>query len=900
MPDHSHPLDAHHHINRLDSAIEEDEAEKEGRGKSAHQGEDEEEEASANSSDSDRGQRRDSVNLLDMTDYPSVQPNVIDQKQPRDSMMMDTDKSNVNLLDKNSISSKTLNTSLHKFDPLQKATKSVSPGIGDNSNSNSTVIDSKSSGVKAMPTRLPTPRRPVSYTHLSADNIHTTNHPNQHPTVITTSTTTTNAAAAAAVAASAPAIQLGPTPPSSPGRRVRHTSIARLVKPVPRELGKANRELAEFDPLISPVRDTKVMPVIDASKDDLLTLSPTILPSKKGAHHTSLAEQSSMIGDLMKQQQQQQQQEKTFIKPCSSNTRIPLPKSTTQQQQQPCPIKNSQDETPQQIQEPAIVTRSTAAINQVPNIPPTTTTTTTGSATKLRKPEVIVPKSIKRLPSNPRKEMSVNYTRRPSFPTNDIVQDQLDKERENSRRLSANLISAQGLISQPDDIVDEHTANGIAPVGISRTASHDARMDKIHDRLQCLVDVRIPSENEEQQQQQQINEPVIHEYKKEHGNTEVMSAKTALNKYRPFLSPFEKTEIMRYPAIYYVGTHAKKHQASTDETAHNYGYDDDKGDYHIAVKDHLNYRYEIIESLGKGSFGQVVKCKDHKNQADQGFVAVKIIRNKKRFHAQAQTEVRILEKLMKWDPKNKHYNVRMMDSFYFRDHLCIVFECLSLNLYEILQQNSYQGFSMGLVKRFAFQILTSLKLLSDHNVIHCDLKPENILLKQPDRSGIRVIDYGSSCYANEKVYTYIQSRFYRAPEVILGLDYGLPIDMWSTGCILAELYTGKPLFPGENEPDQLACIMQLLGVPSKDYLDRCTRKKQFFDMYDQPRKSINSKGKKRRPNSLTFTEALRRSTYDNFDRDFGDFISKCLTWEPDERLKPHEALSHPWIQAIKK
>lgn len=204
------------------------------------------------------------------------------------------------------------------------------------------------------------------------------------------------------------------------------------------------------------------------------------------------------------------------------------------------------------------------------------------------------------------------------------------------------------------------------------------------------------------------------------------------------------------------------------------------------------------------------------------------------------------------------------------------------------------------------------------------MKPENILLKQPDRSGIRVIDYGSSCYANEKVYTYIQSRFYRAPEVILGLDYGLPIDMWSTGCILAELYTGKPLFPGENEPDQLACIMQLLGVPSKDYLDRCTRKKQFFgiygwlrqlvikhtngsffffysiDMYDQPRKSINSKGKKRRPNSLTFTEALRRSTYDNFDRDFGDFIGKCLTWEPDERLKPHEALSHPWIQAIKK
>lgn len=97
--------------------------------------------------------------------------------------------------------------------------------------------------------------------------------------------------------------------------------------------------------------------------------------------------------------------------------------------------------------------------------------------------------------------------------------------------------------------------------------------------------------------------------------------------------------------------------ASTDQTALNYGYDDEKGDYQIVLKDHLNYRYEIVESLGKGSFGQVVKCKDHKPVTSQtpsddptssNLVAVKIIRNKKRFHAQAQTEVKILEQLMAW------------------------------------------------------------------------------------------------------------------------------------------------------------------------------------------------------------------------------------------------------------
>lgn len=283
MSDDSHPLDAPHHIHQLDSTALEvgEEAEKEGRGKPTHQGE----QASSDSDRTTTRRRRASVNLLDMTDYPSVQPNVIDQKQSRDnSLMIENDKSNVNLLDKNS-NNKPLNTSLHKFDPLQKTSKSVSAGLGSNSN---VVIDTKSSGGKAMPTRLPTPRRPVSYTHFSADNIHTntTIHPNQHPTIITTAT----AAPTTITATSAPSIQLGPTPPSSPGRRVRHTSIARLVKPIPRELGKANRELAEFDPLISPVRDAKMMPVIDDSKDDLLTLSPTIIPSKKGAHHVNTAE----------------------------------------------------------------------------------------------------------------------------------------------------------------------------------------------------------------------------------------------------------------------------------------------------------------------------------------------------------------------------------------------------------------------------------------------------------------------------------------------------------------------------------------------------------------------------------------------------------------------------------
>ena len=143
--------------------------------------------------------------------------------------------------------------------------------------------------------------------------------------------------------------------------------------------------------------------------------------------------------------------------------------------------------------------------------------------------------------------------------------------------------------------------------------------------------------------------------------------------------------------------------------------------------------------------------------------------------------------------------VTMYDYFYFRNHMCITFEMLCINLYEFIKNNKFQGLSLGLIRRVAVQLLLSLRFLSKLRVIHCDLKPENILLKAPNKSSIKVIDFGSSCFENERVYTYIQSRFYRSPEVILGLPYDMAIDMWSFGCILAELYTGYPIFPGENE-----------------------------------------------------------------------------------------------------
>ncbi|KAI1126356.1 hypothetical protein F5Y10DRAFT_214781 [Nemania abortiva] len=358
------------------------------------------------------------------------------------------------------------------------------------------------------------------------------------------------------------------------------------------------------------------------------------------------------------------------------------------------------------------------------------------------------------------------------------------------------------------------------------------------------------------------------------------------------LNIYEKGEIMDYGDIYFCGTqNANKIVGDLHTSKPNFGYDDERGDYSIVMGDHLAYRYEIVDVLGKGSFGQVVRCIDHKTG---GLVAVKIIRNKKRFHQQALVEVNILKKLREWDPKNKHSMVNFTHSFYFRGHLCISTELLDMNLYEFIKSNSFRGFSLKLIRRFTKQMLSSLAILKQHKVIHCDLKPENILLRHPLHSEIKVIDFGSSCFENEKVYTYIQSRFYRSPEVILGMTYGLPIDMWSLGCILAELYTGVPIFPGENEQEQLACIMEVFGPPEKHLIEKSTRKKLFFDSMGKPRLTVSTKGRRRRPSSKTLQQAIKCD-----DEPFLDFLARCLRWDPDRRLKPEEAIRHEFITGHK-
>ena len=319
----------------------------------------------------------------------------------------------------------------------------------------------------------------------------------------------------------------------------------------------------------------------------------------------------------------------------------------------------------------------------------------------------------------------------------------------------------------------------------------------------------------------------------------------------------------------------------------NLNYEVKEGNYIFKRGELILNRYEIIKILGKGSFGICYKSYDKKNNE---YVCLKILNNSPNSIEQYKSEINILKVLNNDIIRRSGHFIKMKNFFNFKGYICIVFELLSINLFEEIQNSNFVGFDLSTILRFSIQLLFGLLILKNKNIIHCDLKPENILLVKKGKTGIKIIDFGSSCYINQAQYEYIQSRYYRAPEVILGLDYGCEIDMWSLGCILCELYCGIPIFPGENEYDILYYIMEYIGMPPKELIEKSRKKLEFFNEDGSPLEKKNSMGKIRRPNKKSIEAFLI-----NADKDFIDLIQNILKWKKEERFNPEQALKHKWI-----
>ncbi|KAG6507010.1 hypothetical protein ZIOFF_032345 [Zingiber officinale] len=322
------------------------------------------------------------------------------------------------------------------------------------------------------------------------------------------------------------------------------------------------------------------------------------------------------------------------------------------------------------------------------------------------------------------------------------------------------------------------------------------------------------------------------------------------------------------------------------------GFEESK-EFPIVLKSVIAGRYYITEYLGSAAFSKVVQAHDLHTGMD---VCLKIINNDKDFFDQSLDEIKLLKFVNRHDPSDEHHLLRLYDYFYYQEHLFIVTELLKANLYEFQKYNHESGgveyYTLSRIQDIARQCLEALLYLHHLRIIHCDLKPENILLKSYSRCEIKIIDLGSSCFEMDNLCTYVQSRSYRAPEVILGLSYDQKIDIWSLGCILAELYTGDVLFPNDSVPMILARMIGILGPIDEEMLSLGLETNKYFtekyDLYhtneetDQVEYLI--------PESSSLSHQLLDS-----DAKFVDFLSCLLQINPRRRPTASEALEHEWL-----
>ncbi|RNA38194.1 Homeodomain-interacting kinase 2 [Brachionus plicatilis] len=197
----------------------------------------------------------------------------------------------------------------------------------------------------------------------------------------------------------------------------------------------------------------------------------------------------------------------------------------------------------------------------------------------------------------------------------------------------------------------------------------------------------------------------------------------------------------------------------------------------------------------------------------------------------SQIEVGILSRLGQ-ENADEYNLVRAYEVFQHKNHTCLVFEMLEQNLYDFLKQNKFSPLPLKCIRPVVQQVLVALSKLKKLGLIHADLKPENIMLVDPIRQPykIKVIDFGSASHVSKAVQsTYLQSRYYRAPEILLGLPFCESIDIWSLGCVMAELFLGWPLYPGSSEYDQIRYVCQTQGSPPEHMLRAATKTTRFFN-----------------------------------------------------------------------
>lgn len=296
----------------------------------------------------------------------------------------------------------------------------------------------------------------------------------------------------------------------------------------------------------------------------------------------------------------------------------------------------------------------------------------------------------------------------------------------------------------------------------------------------------------------------------------------------------------------------------------------------------LPRKYELKYAIGQGAYGIV--CSGRNTETDE-LVAVKkifsVFEHDKEFQKRILRELRILKHF-------KHENIialkdlvlpRAVDSF---EDVYIVTDLMDTDLRQIIKSD--QPLSEQHIQYFLYQILRALKYIHSANVLHRDLKPGNLLLNSDCE--LKICDFGLSRGINFELdptmsTSYVATRWYRAPELLLQWEKATKaIDVWSVGCIFAEMLERKVLFPGKNYLNQLDLILDLVGSPKEEDIRGSDKARKY--LRNLPRKTAKN----------------LRKVFPNVNPSALDLLSKMLIFNPEKRISVEQALEHPFMESM--
>jgi len=289
-------------------------------------------------------------------------------------------------------------------------------------------------------------------------------------------------------------------------------------------------------------------------------------------------------------------------------------------------------------------------------------------------------------------------------------------------------------------------------------------------------------------------------------------------------------------------------------------------------------KYQKLEKIGEGTYGIVYKAKDKKTGELLALKKIRLEAEDEGIPSTAIREISLLKQL-------QHPNiVRLYDVVHTEKKLTLVFEFLDQDLKKYLDASGDNGLEPYTIKSFLYQLLQGVAYCHQHRVLHRDLKPQNLLINMEGE--LKLADFGLARAFGIPVRSYtheVVTLWYRAPDVLMGSKkYSTPVDIWSVGCIFAEMANGRPLFPGSSEKDQLTRIFKLLGTPTKQ---------TWPGMVELP---------EYKENMAFFPPQSLKKVVPRLDANGLDLLNRMLQYEPSKRISAEAALQHQYFKDLKK